>query len=130
MKIFHTNTDLHTWTEAAYNEGKQKGFVPTMGALHKGHLSLVELAKQENDIVVSSIFVNPLQFNNPSDLKNYPRTLDRDLQMLEASGCHAVFCPSQEEMYPQLPDKVYHFGLLDEVMEGLYRPGHFNGLQR
>ncbi len=111
------------------NADKLIGFVPTMGALHQGHLALVERAVAENDLVVCSIFVNPIQFNNPNDLKHYPRTLKKDLASLEKVNCDVVFHPTAEEMYPreeELPQ--YNFGLLEQVMEGRYRPGHFNGV--
>ncbi|GAB3709667.1 pantoate--beta-alanine ligase [Spirosoma flavus] len=104
------------------------GFVPTMGALHEGHLALVEAARRENDVVVSSIFVNPVQFNNPDDLARYPRTLEEDCQKLETAGCDVVFAPSVEEMYPQKPLLRIHFGELETVLEGAFRPGHFNGV--
>ncbi|MBD2705126.1 pantoate--beta-alanine ligase [Spirosoma sp. BT702] len=104
------------------------GFVPTMGALHEGHLALVEAARRENDVVVSSIFVNPVQFNNPDDLARYPRTLEEDCQKLELAGCDVVFAPSVEEMYPQPPLLRIHFGELETVLEGAFRPGHFNGV--
>ena len=107
---------------------KRLGFVPTMGALHRGHLELVKQAVRENDVVISSIFVNPIQFNNPDDLKRYPRTFESDSAMLEEEGCHAVFYPSVDEMYPGPVTKVYDFGNLDKVMEGRYRQGHFNGV--
>lgn len=107
---------------------KQIGFVPTMGALHQGHLELVARALEENDRVVCSIFVNPIQFNNPNDLKKYPRTFEQDAALLEAMGCHVLFYPSTSEMYPEPETRVYDFGLLDKVMEGRYRQGHFNGV--
>jgi len=106
------------------------GFVPTMGALHKGHLSLVEHAVKENDIVVVSIFVNPAQFNNNSDLKRYPRNLDSDLKLLENTGCDIVFSPTIKEMYPEPDNRIFDFGHLGKVMEGKYRPGHFNGVAK
>lgn len=104
------------------------GFVPSMGALHRGHIRLVEKAVADNDCAVVSIFVNPIQFNNPDDLKKYPRNLDKDVEKLEAAGCDYVFVPSVEEMYPDKETKVYDFGDLDKVMEGKFRPGHFNGV--
>ena len=107
--------------------GKSIGFVPTMGALHKGHLSLVERARKENEVVVCSIFVNPTQFNNPTDLSNYPRTLADDLTLLEGY-VDIVFTPEIEEVYPEPPQEVYCFGSLETVMEGVSRPGHFNGV--
>lgn len=99
-----------------------------MGALHQGHLALVHKARSENDLVVCSIFVNPIQFNKPEDLDKYPRTLSADTEMLTNIGCDAVFCPDEKEMYPSPETKVYDFGHLDKVMEGRYRQGHFNGV--
>ena len=104
------------------------GFVPTMGALHEGHLSLIRNAKKECNITVASIFVNPIQFNNPTDLENYPRTLENDLNMLEKEGCDFVFAPSTQEMYPEPESITIDFGALDKVMEGAFRPGHFKGV--
>lgn len=109
-------------------KGASVGFVPTMGALHEGHLQLVRRAVKENDMVVASIFVNPIQFNNPEDLAKYPRTLDDDRRMLQEAGCHLLFAPSVEEMYPGPVTEKYDFGPLERVMEGAYRPGHFNGV--
>ena len=104
------------------------GFVPTMGALHEGHLSLVRQAKRENEVVVVSVFVNPIQFNNAEDLETYPRDLDRDLVLLKEVGCTIVFAPENAEMYPETPHETYSFGALEAVMEGAFRPGHFNGV--
>ena len=104
------------------------GFVPTMGALHQGHLSLVNACRKTCDTVVVSIFVNPTQFNDPKDLENYPRTEQNDLQLLEAAGVDYVFAPSVEEVYPEPDTRVFDFGGLDRVMEGEHRPGHFNGV--
>ncbi|MBQ8864497.1 MAG: pantoate--beta-alanine ligase [Rikenellaceae bacterium] len=104
------------------------GFVPTMGALHQGHLSLVERARRECEVVVVSVFVNPTQFNDPNDLKNYPRTPEADTEMLRAAGVDIVFMPSVEEMYPTPDTRVFDFGNIDKVMEGATRPGHFNGV--
>lgn len=108
--------------------GSTIGFVPTMGALHEGHLSLITRAKAENDVVVSSIFVNPTQFNDAKDLQNYPRTPEADYAMLESVGCDVVFTPSVEEMYPDDRLLDMDFGLLEKVMEGAFRPGHFKGM--
>jgi len=110
------------------SEGKDIGFVPTMGALHQGHISLVELAGKESDVVVVSIFVNPNQFNNSDDLKNYPRTIDADKSLLEETACQILYYPTVEEVYPEKDERVFDFGLLDKVMEGEFRPGHFNGV--
>ena len=108
--------------------GKTIGFVPTMGALHDGHCSLVSRSKSETDFTVVSIFVNPTQFNDKNDLKNYPRTFDKDSKMLEALGVDFIFFPSEAEMYPTPSIEVWDFGMLDKVMEGAHRPGHFNGV--
>jgi len=104
------------------------GFVPTMGALHAGHISLVKQAVSENRIVVVSIFVNPTQFNDKSDLERYPHTLESDLKLLEKTGCQIVFAPSALEVYPEPDTRKFDFGLLETVMEGKHRPGHFNGV--
>lgn len=104
------------------------GFVPTMGALHKGHLSLVQNAVDENPLVVVSIFVNPTQFNDSKDLDRYPRTLVADMKLLETTGCQIVFAPDVTEIYPEPDTRKFDFGQLDKVMEGKHRPGHFNGV--
>lgn len=104
------------------------GFVPTMGALHEGHLSLIRKSKSENEITCCSIFVNPIQFNNPDDFAKYPKVLDRDLELLRQEGCEIVFAPSAQEMYPIAPRTKFDFGSLETVMEGAFRPGHFNGV--
>lgn len=109
-------------------EGSFVGFVPTMGALHKGHISLVERARRENDAVVVSVFVNPTQFNDPGDLRNYPRTPEADTAMLHDAGVDIVFMPSVEEVYPEPDKRMFDFGQIDKVMEGATRPGHFNGV--
>ncbi|MCX6234842.1 MAG: pantoate--beta-alanine ligase [Bacteroidetes bacterium] len=108
--------------------GMTIGFVPTMGALHQGHLELVKRAKRENDYMMCSIFVNPIQFNNKSDLEKYPRETESDLEKLKKNGCDLLFMPSEEEMYPEPVTTVFDFGQLDKLMEGQYRPGHFNGV--
>lgn len=129
MQIIKTTDQVNAVLQSVRGDGKtQIGFVPTMGALHQGHLALIERAKRENEFVVSSIFVNPLQFNNSSDLVNYPRNYKRDVELLKSHQCDLLFCPSVEEIYPEPQHKVYDFGLLDKVMEGVYRPGHFNGV--
>ena len=105
------------------------GFIPTMGALHEGHASLIKKSLRQNSLSVCSIFVNPAQFNNKKDFKNYPNRLDKDLKLLKEIGCDVVFTPSKEAIYPNgLANKVFDFGLLDKVMEGARRPGHFNGV--
>jgi len=109
-------------------EGGTIGFVPTMGALHQGHISLQERSRNENDYTVCSIFVNPIQFNNPEDLAKYPRSEEKDLLMLEQAGCSLAFVPTVLEMYPEENKIEYDFGHLDKVMEGQFRPGHFNGV--
>ena len=108
--------------------GLSVGFVPTMGALHQGHLSLLERSVSENDISICSIFVNPIQFNNKSDLEKYPRTFEDDCKLLSNADCDIVFAPSVKEMYPEESTSSYDFGLLEKLMEGKHRPGHFNGV--
>lgn len=128
MQLFNTIAETQYYLKTQQKAGKTVGFVPTMGALHTGHISLIESSKKENDLTVCSIFVNPTQFNNPEDLKKYPRTLEKDCEMLEAAQCDVVFAPSAEEMYPALPKLKFDFGTLETVMEGKFRPGHFNGV--
>ncbi|MBE6337984.1 MAG: pantoate--beta-alanine ligase [Lentimicrobiaceae bacterium] len=128
MKVFNFIVDVQRFVEEKHNLGLKIGFVPTMGALHEGHLSLINRAKKENDIVVCSVFVNPIQFNNPADLEKYPRTPEKDIEKLEQAGCDAVFMPTAEEMYPNKVEDHYDFGDLERVMEGACRPGHFNGV--
>jgi len=128
MEIVTTRKDLRNKIDQWKNEGKVIGFVPTMGALHKGHLSLVKEARKHCDVVVVSIFVNPTQFNNPDDLKTYPRDLDKDVKMLEDLSVELIFSPTVKEMYPEEDTRQFDFGNLDKVMEGKYRPGHFNGV--
>ena len=130
MKQFTTIDAVSAYIKARKAAGEMIGFVPTMGALHQGHLDLVTRSKQENDLSVCSIFVNPIQFNNKEDLAKYPRTPGEDTMLLEKSGCDVLFSPSAAEMYPEyesLPPSL-QFGLLDKVMEGKFRPGHFNGV--
>jgi pantoate--beta-alanine ligase len=109
-------------------ENKTIGFVPTMGALHQGHLSLVEQSKKQSDITVVSIFVNPTQFNNKSDLEKYPRTIEQDLEMLKSKNVDIVFMPDEKEMYPEKDTRKFNFGNLETDMEGKFRDGHFNGV--
>jgi pantoate--beta-alanine ligase len=131
MKIFTKIKDIKAELAQAKTPKKSIGFVPTMGALHLGHISLVEKARSENDVVVTSIFVNPTQFNNPVDLKKYPRTLEKDLEMLKSTQNDMVFSPEVEEMYPaNEPEEHFDFKGLDTVMEGKFRPGHFQGVAR
>lgn len=114
--------------ELAEYKSKNVGFVPTMGALHNGHISLVKRSVEENDVTVVSVFVNPTQFNDKADLERYPRTEEADKKLLEAAGCDIVFMPQVEEMYPEEDTRVFNFGSIETVMEGKYRPGHFNGV--
>ena len=131
MQVFSTVRELTEFLDTLMKAEKRIGFVPTMGALHSGHLSLIEKSSSENDITVCSIFVNPTQFNNPSDLANYPRTLERDTTLLQTVACDVLFAPSVAEMYPK--DEVFSFQNIDfkgidSVMEGKYRKGHFTGV--
>lgn len=128
MEVFTSVKSLRQFLDQQILQQKTIGLVPTMGALHKGHISLIEAAKKSNNIVVCSVFVNPTQFNNPEDLAKYPRTFEADRAMLEEAGCTAVFAPSVEEMYPEQPVVKMNFGALETVMEGASRPGHFNGV--
>ena len=111
-----------------FKDGGSVGFVPTMGALHAGHLSLVKQAVEGNKVTIVSIFVNPNQFNDPKDLERYPRTLENDLELLEQTGCNIVFAPKAKEVYPEPDTRKFNFGDLETVMEGKHRPGHFNGV--
>ncbi|MBR2367278.1 MAG: pantoate--beta-alanine ligase [Alistipes sp.] len=126
MKVVNRVADLNAALALCPKEGV--GFVPTMGALHAGHRSLVERARRENETVVVSVFVNPTQFNDKNDLKNYPRTPEADCAILEAAGADIVFMPSVEDIYPEPDTRIFDFGLVDKVMEGATRPGHFNGV--
>ncbi|MEI7980949.1 MAG: pantoate--beta-alanine ligase [Bacteroidota bacterium] len=130
MKHFTTLNAIKSYLKAAKKQGLATGFVPTMGALHEGHLTLIRKSKTENDLTVCSIFVNPIQFNNKEDLEMYPRNLSRDAKLLEEAGCDVLFSPEPGEIYPagrrEPLDLV--FGMLDKVMEGKFRPGHFKGV--
>ena len=128
MELVKTRQELSEKLNACRKAGKTVGFVPTMGALHEGHLSLVEAAGSQSDLVVVSIFVNPTQFNDPGDLERYPRDLNKDLQLLENTSCELLFAPSVEEVYPEPDKRKFDFGDLEKVMEGKHRPGHFNGV--
>lgn len=128
MKLIQTIQELRTELDALRKEGKTIGLVPTMGALHAGHASLVKRAVAENDVVVVSDFVNPTQFNDKNDLLKYPRTLDVDCKLLEECGASFVFAPSVEEIYPEPDTRQFSYAPLDTVMEGKFRPGHFNGV--
>lgn len=127
MLVVNTVNELVKTASALREEGKTIGLVPTMGALHEGHLSLIRRARAENDVVFVSIFVNPVQFNNPDDLRKYPRTLDNDVQLIGDLADY-VFAPSVEEVFPTPPTEEYHYGPVEDVMEGAARPGHFNGV--
>lgn len=128
MKIIHTIKDLQTELSELKAQGKKVGLVPTMGALHAGHASLVKRSVNENDVTVVSVFVNPTQFNDKNDLVKYPRTLDADCKLLESCGATFVFAPSVEEIYPEPDTRQFSYAPLDTVMEGAFRPGHFNGV--
>lgn len=128
MKLIQTISELREELQAVRKQGKSIGLVPTMGALHDGHASLVKRAVKENDVVVVSDFVNPTQFNDKNDLLKYPRTLDADCVLLEKHGAAFVFAPSVEEIYPEPDTRQFSYAPLDTVMEGKYRPGHFNGV--
>lgn len=128
MELIQTIHELRAKLDVLRGEGKTIGLVPTMGALHAGHASLVKRAVAENDVVVVSDFVNPTQFNDKNDLAKYPRTLDADCRLLEACGVTFVFAPSVEEVYPEPDTRTFSYAPLDTVMEGKYRPGHFNGV--
>lgn len=128
MKKIVTVAELQQAVSTAKQNNMTIGLVPTMGALHEGHLSLVNRARRENDVVVVSVFVNPIQFNNKEDLAKYPRTEDADLAKLQEASVDYAFVPTVEEMYPEPVTTVYHFGPIEEVMEGPRRPGHFSGV--
>lgn len=128
MEIINTIGRLRAVLAEDRAAGRTIGLVPTMGALHGGHLSLVERARSENERVVVSIFVNPTQFNNPTDLATYPRTIDADCLALEKAGADYAFVPSVEEIYPEPDTRVFNLGSVADVMEGAMRPGHFNGV--
>lgn len=128
MKIIRSVAQLRDAVASLKAEGKSVGLVPTMGALHAGHISLVDRARAENGAVVVSVFVNPTQFNNPTDLQTYPRTEEADCEKLRAAGVDIAFIPTVEEMYPEPDTRVFDLGQVAAVMEGPMRPGHFNGV--
>ena len=128
MKVVHTIKDLQAELTALRAQGKKVGLVPTLGALLAGHASLVQRSVSENGVTVVSVFVNPTQFNDKNDLAEYPRTLDADCRLLEDCGAAFAFAPSVEEMYPQPDTREFSYAPLDTVMEGAFRPGHFNGV--
>ncbi|MBL7739813.1 MAG: pantoate--beta-alanine ligase [Chitinophagaceae bacterium] len=130
MVLFKKSAALQKWLGKQRKKGKIIGFVPTMGALHDGHLSLIEASKKHNSITVSSIFVNPTQFNDPADFEKYPITLEKDIQLLEQADCDVLFLPSVSEIYPEwaTANEQYDLGYLETILEGKYRPGHFQGV--
>jgi len=130
MLLTKTPSETEDYLSLQRERSRSVGLVPTMGALHKGHISLVKCAAGENDVTVVSVFVNPDQFNDPADLANYPRDLESDLRLLAGTGCDMVFAPDVEAVYPEPDTRVFDFGNLDRVMEGKYRPGHFTGVAR
>jgi len=121
-------SEVKSWIKARKSESKIIGFVPTMGALHQGHLSLIKRCKKECDCTVVSIFVNRIQFNNKNDFDKYPRVVKEDIMLLKESACDLVFCPDEDEMFPEPPKEIFDLGSLNTVMEGKFRPGHFNGV--
>lgn len=128
MEIFKQIAPLKAFLKQNKLLGRSIGLVPTMGALHKGHVHLIDAAKAQNDVTVCTIYVNPTQFNNPNDLIKYPRTIEKDIEMLEETRCSVLFCPADHEIYPQPSNLKIDFGALDKVMEGKFRPGHFSGV--
>ena len=128
MKVFNTVACIRKELAEGRAENKTIGFVPTMGALHQGHIELVKRCVAENDSCVVSIFVNPTQFNDKNDLIKYPRTLEADCELLREAGCKYIFAPTVEEIYPVPDTRQFNFGTLGSVMEGAFRPGHFNGV--
>ena len=128
MLVFERKADLIRYLTQQRQAGKIIGLVPTMGALHQGHISLIQASLEQTHLTVCSIFVNPIQFNNKKDLEKYPRTLEKDKKLLERAGCDVLFHPAVEEIYPNPVHTKFFFGALEEVMEGYYRPGHFQGV--
>lgn len=128
MEYIQISKELTKKVDVLKGDGKSIGFVPTMGALHSGHLSLIEAAKKQADIIIVSIFVNPNQFNDPKDLEKYPRDIEKDIEKLQEVGCDILFAPTVEDIYPEEDNRQFDFGLIDKVMEGKHRPGHFNGV--
>ena len=130
MILFKRSEDLRHWLEREKSTGKTTGFVPTMGALHEGHMRLIEACRSQTDLCICSIFVNPVQFNDPADYQKYPVSLEKDIKMLENAGTSVVFLPSIREIYPQGEEGLekYDLGRLESVLEGSARPGHFQGV--
>lgn len=130
MLIFETKLTLKAHLESIKSEKKQIGFVPTMGALHQGHVSLIAESKKRGLYTVCSIFVNPTQFNDKKDLENYPRTPEKDINLLKGESCDVLFMPTVQEMYPEHDNRIFNFGHLDTILEGKHRPGHFLGVAK
>ena len=128
MLVLHKINEIKAVIAEQKTKGKSIGFVPTMGALHPGHISLINYSKQQTDITVCSIFVNPTQFNNQADLKHYPRTPEADIKLLEEAGCDILYMPEVNDVYPENDTRKFDFGYLDTILEGATRPGHFNGV--
>lgn len=128
MLIIHKINEIKDIVSSEKLKGKTIGFVPTMGALHLGHISLINYSKQQTDITVCSIFVNPTQFNNSNDLTLYPRTPDADIKLLDDAGCDILYMPEINDVYPVNDTRTFDFGYLDTILEGATRPGHFNGV--
>lgn len=128
MLVLNKIADVKQMIAEYKQQHKVVGFVPTMGALHQGHISLINQSKQHTDITVCSIFVNPTQFNNPEDLKHYPRTPEQDIKLLEEAGCDILYMPEVKDIYPENDTRKFNFGYLDSILEGATRPGHFNGV--
>lgn len=130
MILFKKATDITNYLFKVKQQGNNVGFIPTMGALHPGHISLLNESKKRGSVSVCSIFVNPAQFNDPKDFDNYPSTIEKDIDMLEKAGCDVLFMPSVSEIYPDGTKNAehYHLGYLETVLEGKYRPGHFQGV--
>src|SRR5688500_20200107 len=128
MEIFKQIAPLQAYLKHLKLSGKSVGLVPTMGALHAGHISLINASKANNHVTVGSIFVNPIQFNNQNDLLKYPRSIEKDTKLLESIGCDVLFNPENLEMYPETSSLKLDFGSLDKIMEGEFRPGHFSGV--
>ena len=128
MHVFQTIEPLRSYLDKQRTNGVKIGLVPTMGALHEGHAVLLKKSVEENALTVCSIFVNPTQFNDPEDLSRYPQTPEQDIRLLEKQGCQVVFIPAAEEMYSTEPSLKMDFGYLSGIMEGAFRPGHFNGV--
>lgn len=128
MLVLRKIKEIEEFITLQKQKGSTIGFVPTMGALHPGHISLIQFSKQQTNITVCSIFVNPTQFNNASDLTHYPRTPEADIKLLEDAGCDVLYMPDVKDVYPENDSRKFNFGYLDTILEGAHRPGHFNGV--